>query len=116
MNYRHHIAALPDKGSYAAFMRALRTLPQDAVTIDPLSGWHRVSRTVAEIRRDARIALDRRINARAGNFKANEPIDIELVRDARDLDARLTQRVRVYQFRTDTMRARFGHLLARHDD
>ena len=69
-----------------------------------------------QVRAQFRKALDKRINSRGGNDADNEPMDIELVRDARALDDMLQRRIRVYQFATPMMRARFGHLLARHDD
>lgn len=111
-----HISQLPDKGRYAKFLRQLAAADPDAIAIDPLSGWMKHRRSVREIRADARRALDRRINSRGRNEAANVPMDLDLQRDAWDLDAILRRRVRVYQFRTQEMRERFGHLLARHDD
>lgn len=110
------ISDLPSKGVYARFLRTLRAAAPDVRTIDPMSGWMRHERTVREIRADARLALDRRINARGGNHAANEPMPLDLERDARDLDACLRHRVRIYQWRTELMRARFSHLLASRDD
>lgn len=111
-----HISELPAKGAYARFLRQLRAADPDAWAIDPMADWARVRRPVREIHAAARRALDYRINSRGGRAEDSEPIDIDLQRDARDLDDILRRRVRVYQFRTPMMRARFGHLLARRDD
>lgn len=110
------IADLPDKGAYARFLRTLAGLDPQQWVIDPMSDWHRVRKPAGQVRVEARAALDRRINARGGAEWRNEPIDIDLIRDARDLDDITRRRIRVYQFRTAFMRARFGHRLARHDD
>ena len=113
MNHTTTIAALPSKGAYAAAWKRLKTLPLDGVVaLRRNDGLHEVSRVRSQFRK----ALDHRINSRAGNDAANVPVDYELVRDARALDDMLQRRIRVYQFATPFMRARFGHLLARHDD
>ena len=111
-----HISALPSKGAYAAILRKLREADPDAWAVDPFSGWARCRAQVSTIRAHARRALDRRINSRGGLEEDNEPIDCDLMRDARDLDDCTQRRIRVYHFRTPMMRERFGHLLARHDD
>lgn len=107
------IQSLPSKGAYAKAWRALRALPDTAQVSTDWTG----ARPAAQVKREFRMALDRRINSRAGNEAANVPMDIELVRDARALDDILQRRIRVYQFTTRLMRARFSHHLAsRHDD
>jgi hypothetical protein len=85
------IAALPHKAGYARFLRTLASLDPDLWVIDPMSGWVRSRKPVRLIRAEARGALDRRINARGGQDWRNAPIDIDLIRDARDLDD-MTQR------------------------
>lgn len=120
MNRNETIAALPAKGAYAQLLRDIarhgRARP-DAVTRNPFDVW-RGDSTVREIRQEARRALHRRINARAGHEWRNVTTagDVELQRDRRDLDSIIRDRVRVYQFRTARMRARFGALLASHND
>jgi hypothetical protein len=84
--------------------------------MDHMSGRPATRKPLPQIRCEARQALDRRINARAGDLAANAPMDIDLIRDARDLDDRLRLRVRVYQWRTQIVLEMFSHLLARHDD
>ena len=111
------IAELPMPGQYARAWRRLidlqKTAPQTLVR-HPSRGFPAVP--ADELLQEFRRALHRRINDRGGDLEANVDMDIDLVRDARDLDAILRQRVRVYQFRTSMMRSRFGHLLARYDD
>jgi hypothetical protein len=112
MNLRASIAALPEKGAYVAAWKRLNAMPVDGqVSVDWMG-----PRPVAQVRRDFRLALDRRINLRGGMPEANVPIDIGLVRDAYRLDDILKRRVRVYQFESELARKRFGHLLASHDD
>lgn len=112
------IAELPAKAAYARYMRLVRGAAPDSLAIDPMTGWSGRSNKepVAYIRARMRSALDQRINIRGGNVAACVPIDYDLVRDARDLDQLIRLRIRCYQFRTAKMRARFGHLLSRHDD
>lgn len=111
------ITELPLPGQYARAWRRLvnlqKTAPQTLVR-HPTRGFPSVP--AEELLSEFRRALNRRINERGGDHLANVELDIELVRDAHDLDAILRKRVRIYQFRTSLMRARFGHLLARHDD
>lgn len=109
-----HLANLPSPGAYARACRKLAALPADALVKKP--GWAGGVVRAAEMRRQVRQALDRRINVRGGQAENNEEIDIGLQRDARRLDDILQRRVRVYQFESHLCRDRFGHLLARHDD
>lgn len=114
-----HIKDAPHKGAYASYLRKLRAAcaaDPDGWALDHMSGWPSTRKPLQKIRRDARLALDRRINARVGDLAANAPMDWDLVRDARDLDDRLRRRVRIYQWRTKLMRERFGHLLSSRDD
>ena len=114
-----HIKDAPHKGAYASYLRKLRAAcvdDPDGWAMDRMSGWPATRKPLQQIRREARGALDRRINARVGDLAANAPMDWDLVRDARDLDDRLRRRVRVYQWRTELMRERFWHLLSRYDD
>ncbi len=69
-----------------------------------------------EMRRQMRVALDKRINIRGGRPADNDPVDIGWLRDARSLDDIIRRRVRVYQFERPEMRAKFGHLLASYND
>lgn len=113
MNLRNSIAALPDKGAYVAAWKRLNAMPDDGrVNVS----WDRSCEPVADVKRDFRRALDKRINLRGGMPEANVPIDINLVRDARALDDRLVRRIRVYRFDSPKMNRRFGHLLASRDD
>lgn len=112
---QHSIAALPVKGWYAHVMRVARTADQDAVARDPMCQFG-TTRPVREIRHAIRRALDRRINARAGDHEANQPIPIELWRDVRRVEDMLFRRIRVYQLETAEMQARYGHLLASRND
>lgn len=114
-----HIKDAPHKGQYAAYLRKLRAAcaaHPSGWAVDHMSGWASTRKPLQQIRREARQALDRRINARVGDLAANAPMDSDLIRDARDLDDRLRRRVRVYQWRTELMRERFWHLLSRYDD
>lgn len=113
MNLRSSIAALPAKGAYVAAWKRLKAMPAGSLVN---VSWDRNSEPVDRVRADFRKALDARINLRGGRPEANEPIDIELVRDARDLDDILRIRLRVYRFRCPAMNRRFGHLLASRDD
>lgn len=103
-----HLSSLPSPGAYARACRQLAALPPDALVKGVVSA--------SEMRRQVRQALDRRINIRGGQPEANVPLDIGLVRDAYRLDDIKQRRIRVYQFESDLCRARFGHMLARHDD
>lgn len=72
-------------------------------------GWR------AEFRR----ALHRRINAKtaAPTGRKHDPdYQIRLVRDAQRVQNRVRGRVRIYQFETPEVRARFSHLLSGYDD
>lgn len=111
-NLKASAAALPGKGAYVAAWKRLNALPDHAQVSTDWTG----GRPAAQVRREFRKALDARINARAGLHAANEPVAIELVRDARRLDDIKQRRVRTYQFETALCRGRFGHLLTRHDD
>lgn len=114
-----HIKDAPHKGAYASYLRKLRAAcaaDPDGWAVDHMSGWPSTRKPLRQIRREARQALDRRINARAGNLAANAPMDWDLIRDARDLDARLRLRVRVYRWRTELMQERFSHLLVNRDE
>lgn len=109
-----HLSSLPSPVAYAAAWRQLRGLPAQQRVVEP--GWQRSVISADLMRFKMRQALDRRINIRGGKPRANEPMDIELVRDARNLDFILKHRGRVYQFGSEICRQRFSHLLARHDD
>jgi hypothetical protein len=114
-----HIKDAPQKWAYASYLRKLRAAcvaDQYGWAMDHMSGWPATRKPLQQIRREARQALDRRINARVGDLAANAPMDWDLIRDARDLHDRLRHRVRVYQWRTELMRERFWHLLSRYDD
>lgn len=114
-----HIKDAPHKGAYASYLRKLRAAcaaDPDGWALDHMSGWPSTRKPLQQIRREVRGALDRRINARAGDLAANAPMDIDLIRDARDLDDRLRLRVRVYQWRTALMREMFPHLLVSRDE
>lgn len=112
MNLRASIAALPEKGAYVAAWRKLNAMPDHAQVATDWTG----GRPAAQVRREFRRALDARINARGGLDAANDPIPVELVRDARRLDEIRRMRIRHYHFETPLCQRRFGHLLARHDD
>lgn len=114
MAISQHLLSLPKPGQYAAGLRKLRALPAHALVHQPL--WPHSPVSAALMRREVRVALDRRINIRGGDLAANEPIDIGLLRDARRLDEIKRLRVRHYQFESELCRERFSHLLARHDD
>ena len=111
-----NIADMPAKAAYARYMRIVRGAAPDTLATDPFMGWLASKEPVDHIRARMRSALDRRINVRGGNVAACVPLDADLQRDARDLDQLIRLRIRCYQFRTAKMRARFGHLLSRHDD
>ena len=109
-----HLSSLPSPGAYASAWRAVCALPADARVKEP--GWAGGVIGAAEMRAKMRVALDRRINIRGGNEADNEPIDVGLLRDAHRLDDIIRRRVRVYQFESELVRAKFGHLLACRDD
>ena len=109
-----HLSSLPKPGAYVSAWRALKALPDDARVKEP--GWAGSVVSAAEMRRQMRVALDKRINVRGGDLAANDPIDIGWVRDARRLKDIKLRRVRVYQFERPEMRAKFGHLLASYND
>lgn len=112
-----HLSQLPAPGAYASsWQRVFRAQPGTRFN----AGWPRGVISREDALRDFREALDRRISAR-GNLhrtgrKFDESFQIDLRRDAADLHARITQRVRVYRFRCKDMNKRFAHLLASHDD
>lgn len=107
------LSRLPAPGAYVTAWKRIKALPDAAqVLLGRMDGI----RPAAEVRADFGRALDRRINSRGGDEAANVPMDIDLVRDARDLDDMVRRRIRVYQFRTPLMRERFGHLLASSGD
>ena len=114
------IANLPHKGAYAQIMREIarhdRETPE-CVTRNPFDPW-RHNATVREIRNEARVALHKRINERGGMDWRNWTTDreVETRRDAHDLHDIIRARLRVYQFRTRRVGARFGHLLATRED
>jgi hypothetical protein len=107
MNLRASIAALPEKGAYAAAWRRLKAMPAGALVRDQY-GMRPAGEILAEFRR----ALQRRVNLRGGLEAANDPMPIELVRDARRLEDIKVRRIRVYQFESKVCRERFANLLA----
>jgi hypothetical protein len=109
-----HLSTLPAPGAYARALRTLRGLPLD--TPIKHTDWTRGTVTVEQWRAEFRLALDRRINIRGGHPEWNEPISIDLKRDAWALNARKATRVRVYQLNHFRMQRRFAHLLSRWDD
>lgn len=109
-----HLTSLPNPGAYARSWKALSALPANALVRSP--GWAGSLVPAGQMRAEMRGALDRRINTRCGNERANLEVPIGLVRDARRLDDIKQRGIRVYQFETDLCRQRFSHLLARHDD
>lgn len=109
-----HLAALPSPGGYVKAWRALLALPAEARVKEP--GWAGAVVSASEMRRKMVSALHRRINLRGGDAAACEPVPIEWYRDARRLEDIKVRRVRVYQFERPEVRAKFGHLLASHDD
>lgn len=111
-----HLASLPAPGEYARGWRKLVALPPN-VRVKRPGGWgaHSVI-SASELRRELLLALDRRINIRGGNIADNDPIEVGWIRDARRLEDIKVRRVRVYQFERPEVRAKFGHLLASHDD
>lgn len=65
-------------------------------------------------------AMNRRINSRGNLCQSGRRMSDEyqnaLRGDVQDLREKLTQRIRIYQFRTDIMRKRFGHILDSYSD
>jgi hypothetical protein len=113
---------LPAPGDYARSWRTLTTLdPTMEISVPGyivgMPGWPRQTVRAGEVLRRVREAFERRINSRAG-YEPREPREgsSALYRDSRNVRDILTRRLRVYQFETRVARARFGHLLARHDD
>ncbi len=111
-----HLAKLPSPGAYAAAWRKVCALPPEAEVYGP--GWNGIKqlRSASDMRAEMLRALDRRINIRGGDLEACNPVPIEWYRDARRLEDIKLRRIRVYQFERPEVRAKFGHLLARHDD
>lgn len=114
-----YLSTLPAPGEYARFLRKVSDLirqhGEHAVTRDPLDSFGR-SRRLVEIRRDCWRALDRRINIRGNEAWRNTPPDVEMLRDAANINAIRAIRLRVYQIATPKLARRFGHLLASRDD
>lgn len=108
-----HLTSLPNPGAYARSWKALSGLPANALVRAP--GWAGSLVPAGQMRAEMRRALDRRINPRGGNERADLEVSIGLVRDARRRDYIKQRRIRVYQFETDLCRQRFSHLLARRD-
>lgn len=112
---------LPDPGGYVwAVVMARAALRRGKHVVWGRPGFGREWRTEAEFNAEFFRALTRRINARGApeptGRKHTPEYQLDLKRDARDLSNILTRRIRVYQFRTPTFRARFAHLLSRYDD
>lgn len=107
------IRDLPHKGQYVAWVKRIRTAFKE--------GFHRAQitwgdyQTAAEFERGYMLALNRRINNRAGiqfsGRKMGNDYQTNLRRDQRALQDKLQRRIRVYQFSTPDVRKRFGHLL-----
>jgi hypothetical protein len=109
---------LPAPGAYVAAWKRANAVVAAGGTVR--TSWAGADLDAAAWRRNVRDALDRRINARGGLVQTGRKWEylyqLELERDARAIQARLTRRVRVYQFGTPEIRKRFGHLLSRYDD
>ncbi len=113
---------LPRPGEYARSWRALLAMAPDEIVSVPgwvvnMPGWGRQSVPVHTALGALRVALDARINARAG-FEPREPREgtHAHLRDSLAALSRNTRRVRVYQFETRQARVRLGHLLASRED
>ena len=107
-----HITELPAKGAYVAAWRRINDLPDQAPVRTDWTG----SRPAWLVRNEFAKALQARINERGGLSRANEPMDIGLVRDARRIEDIKVRRIRHYQFESDLCRRRFSHLLSNRND
>jgi hypothetical protein len=111
------LARLPQPGGYAAaWKHGLNATPDTNFNM----GWPSLQMSRDTVLRDFRNALDRRINERASLIpsgrKHQEMYQTNLMRDAYDLASHLTQRVRIYHFRSPEVHKRFHHLLAEKGD
>lgn len=104
--------------AYLKAWREVRAMQGTRKTI--LLTWAGPLITPERARQEFRDALDKRICARGGwdpPWRKLEPRYQDNLRlDALDLQRMMTERVRIYQFRTPEMTHWFGHLLARRDD
>lgn len=104
-----NIQSLPNKGWYVKNWKAALALPDDAVVKMP---WPTCITTAGKVKRDLRMALDRRINSRGGIDDGSEDPDfhIALCRDAQKVKDWFRSRVRFYQLETPLMQKRYGHI------
>lgn len=78
--------------------------------------WPQRQMDAASWEREKQGALDRRINERGGLWdtgrKRSPEYQVDLARDARDIQAHFQARIRIYQLRTPELRRRFAGILA----
>lgn len=104
----------PHPGAYVTLWRRVKALPaSDAYIVEAdRRGWGDSANT---LKRRFRDAVHNRINVRGkvdmSGRKWDEDYQTNLFRDQHALHDKLQKRVMVYQFLTDTVRNRFGHLL-----
>jgi len=115
-----HVIVLPNGkecsvGVYARAWKALKALPPETCS----KGFGHHPERVDYILREMRYALHARINRHIPSFgvgrKWTYDYQLHLLRDSRRLRD-IANRIRVYQFESAEVCARFSHLLANHDD
>jgi hypothetical protein len=101
-----------------AFYRRAREITEPGGTIR--LQWGGRSYDAESWRRQFRVALDRRINLKAGAQpcwrKLDDRYQTELRRDADNIRRCLNHRMALHQIMTPELRGRFGHLISRWDD
>lgn len=114
MGFHHN----PHAKAYLAFRREMAAFFRDNPDGRIWPRFHVHGWNLAEWRAENGLALDRRISGMtaAPETKADgSDYQRALIQDQHDL-RNIRRRIRVYQFRTRTVRERFGHLLSRYDD
>jgi hypothetical protein len=105
-------------GEMLAFYRRAREITEAGGTIR--LEWGGREYDAESWRRQTWLALDRRINLKAGPEpqwrKLDDHYQIELRRDADNIRQHRTQRLALHWIGTPELRRRFGHLISRWDD
>lgn len=103
----------PDPAGYVALWRKVKALPDHAYV--PEADRFGLPAQAKLLKNNFTRALHSRINLRGkinmGGRRYSRDYEGALFQDRMDLRDKLQRRVRVYQFRTDIVRRRFGHLL-----
>mgnify|MGYP001565119092 FL=1 len=113
-----HMHDYPEPGKYLALCRKAFALTAQGIRVQ--LAWNSRPLDAAGWKRQFIQDLHFRINRKEGPYdvwrKQDPDYQVKLRRDQDRLHQKIRARVRVYQFETDDVRRRYGHLLDRYDD